>query len=214
MKNDNSCDKCGNCDKKELIRKAAIKLISEQGFYNTTTDQVAKEAGVAVGTIYNYFENKQDILSYIFEREMAERQQFFCKINREELHPLEKIRELLSMHLKKVKENPALAKIILQEKSFPHKCYLTSEEGKDFEGLPYFINKLLEQAREENKIRNYDLKIVSLSLFGAIEAIMGRFIYEAENNLESDLLDFAADELVRMLWGGLAKEGSSDLEIL
>jgi TetR/AcrR family fatty acid metabolism transcriptional regulator len=55
--------------KKEIIRRAAIEVISKLGFHGATTDRIAQEAKVAVGTIYNYFKNKEDILDYIFEVE-------------------------------------------------------------------------------------------------------------------------------------------------
>ena len=39
------------------------------GFHTATTDKIAAAAGVAVGTIYNYFKNKEDILNHIFQVE-------------------------------------------------------------------------------------------------------------------------------------------------
>ena len=40
-------------NKKEIIREAAIKVMAKKGFYNTKTSEIANEADVAVGTIYN-----------------------------------------------------------------------------------------------------------------------------------------------------------------
>lgn len=45
-----------------LIEDAALHLFSQQGFHNTTTKQIAHEAGLAEGTIYNYYESKDSIL--------------------------------------------------------------------------------------------------------------------------------------------------------
>ena len=49
-------------DKYHRILEAAIKVFAEQGFFRSTISQIAKEAGVADGTIYLYFKNKDDIL--------------------------------------------------------------------------------------------------------------------------------------------------------
>lgn len=46
-------------DKNFIILKAAKEIFSQKGFHNTTISQVAKAAGVASGTIYEYFENKE-----------------------------------------------------------------------------------------------------------------------------------------------------------
>ena len=57
--------------RRKLILNAAIDVIAEQGFQRTTIKQIAKRAGVADGTIYNYFENKKAILQGIVEQMTA-----------------------------------------------------------------------------------------------------------------------------------------------
>jgi TetR/AcrR family transcriptional regulator, fatty acid metabolism regulator protein len=63
-------------DKKELIRISAIKIIARDGFHNSNVKSIAQEAGIAVGTIYLYFKNKEDILDYIFCVENIRRADF------------------------------------------------------------------------------------------------------------------------------------------
>ena len=53
-------------NKYHLILEAAVKVFARQGFYQSTVAQIAKEAGVADGTIYLYFKNKDDILVHFF----------------------------------------------------------------------------------------------------------------------------------------------------
>lgn len=54
--------------RRNLIIDAAIEVISEDGFQRTTIKQIASKAGIADGTIYNYFKNKDDILLGITAR--------------------------------------------------------------------------------------------------------------------------------------------------
>ena len=58
-------------DKKERILNAALKLFVEKGIDNTSTSLISKEADVATGTMYLYFENKVDLISklYIYIKE-------------------------------------------------------------------------------------------------------------------------------------------------
>jgi AcrR family transcriptional regulator len=44
------------------IIRTAVKLFSENGYYHTTTQQIAREAGISAGLIYHYFHDKDDIL--------------------------------------------------------------------------------------------------------------------------------------------------------
>ena len=49
-------------ERRAQILKAATKLFSKQGFYRTTIQAVAKEAGISTGLIYQYFHDKDDVL--------------------------------------------------------------------------------------------------------------------------------------------------------
>jgi AcrR family transcriptional regulator len=57
---------------KQAILAAALKLFAEKGFYNTSTRAISRKAGIAEGTLFNYFETKEDLALYFFEREMDE----------------------------------------------------------------------------------------------------------------------------------------------
>lgn len=54
--------------RKNLILDAAAKVFAEKGFHPTTIRDIAKQAGIADGTIYNYFDNKPALLVGIFNR--------------------------------------------------------------------------------------------------------------------------------------------------
>lgn len=49
-------------ERRGQIVRAAVKLFSEDGYYTTTIQQIAKQAGVSTGLIYQYFRDKDDIL--------------------------------------------------------------------------------------------------------------------------------------------------------
>ncbi len=64
------------------ILDAATKVFAEKGFHNATIKDVAKAAGIADGTIYNYFENKTALLLGILDRlnESAQRESHFQQV--------------------------------------------------------------------------------------------------------------------------------------
>ncbi|MBP3841838.1 MAG: TetR/AcrR family transcriptional regulator [Bacilli bacterium] len=55
-------------EKKEKIIKAGFNLICKNGYYNTNTAEIAKEAGVSTGIVYQYFKDKYDILTLGLEK--------------------------------------------------------------------------------------------------------------------------------------------------
>ena len=57
---------------RRAILRAALDLFAEKGFYRTTTKAISKKAGIAEGTLFNYFETKEDLALYFFEESLAE----------------------------------------------------------------------------------------------------------------------------------------------
>jgi len=75
------------------IVKAALNLFQTKGFEGTTTRSIARKAGIAEGTVFNYFRTKEDIALYFFEQEVG--------------HAVASVRD-----------NPRLRKASLEEKLF------------------------------------------------------------------------------------------------
>ena len=57
-------------DKLELIFEASIRILNKQGLEGFTTNRIAEVAGVSIGTLYQYFSNKHEILSALGQREI------------------------------------------------------------------------------------------------------------------------------------------------
>jgi AcrR family transcriptional regulator len=55
-------------DKKELIFRAALRLFNANGFDRTPTSQISREAGVATGTLFHYFETKEELINALYLR--------------------------------------------------------------------------------------------------------------------------------------------------
>ena len=53
--------------KRQQILDSAVAVFAEKGFYNAKVTDIAHKAGVAHGTVYLYFQTKEDILIQIFE---------------------------------------------------------------------------------------------------------------------------------------------------
>jgi TetR/AcrR family fatty acid metabolism transcriptional regulator len=62
----------GRADKRDAILRAAIDVFAGRGFFNAQVADVARAAGVAAGTVYLYFEGKDDLLVSIFDKTMRD----------------------------------------------------------------------------------------------------------------------------------------------
>src|SRR3979409_2706260 len=62
----------GGGDKRDRILAAAERVFARRGFFAARVSEIAKDAGVADGTIYLYFKNKDDLLISLFENRMRQ----------------------------------------------------------------------------------------------------------------------------------------------
>jgi AcrR family transcriptional regulator len=53
-------------DKRTQVLEASIDLFAEEGFWNTPTTRIAKHAGVATGTLFNYFDSKEGLIDSVY----------------------------------------------------------------------------------------------------------------------------------------------------
>ena len=102
-------------DKRALILRAATKLFARRGFFNAQVADVAREAGVAAGTVYLYFQSKDDLLISIFERTMHEGLEAGRQALADVSDPVERLRRLARVHLERLGQDRDLAVVFQVE---------------------------------------------------------------------------------------------------
>lgn len=99
-------------EKYQAIIDAAVIVIAKNGYHNAQVAKIAKEAGVADGTIYLYFENKEDVLISLFRNKMG----FFTGTVQRELKntdsPFEMLARLIQAHFTRLQEDRNLASVL------------------------------------------------------------------------------------------------------
>src|SRR5690625_4686863 len=91
------------------IIEAAVEIIAENGYHGSQVSKIASKAGVADGTIYLYFKNKEDILVSVFEEKMGQFIEKTAKSIKEEKNASDKLKVLIKMHFRQLAENHHLA---------------------------------------------------------------------------------------------------------
>ena len=99
-------------DKHARIISAATKVFAKKGFFVARISDIAKEAKVADGTIYLYFNNKYDILISVFEEEIGKLVQQARKALEKETNPQKMLEIFAARHLAAMKKNKNLAEVI------------------------------------------------------------------------------------------------------
>ena len=187
-------------DKRDRIIKAAIEVFAKNGFYNSKISEIAKKAGIADGTIYLYFKNKDDILISLFEEEMKK---IIGRVRKEidrASDPLEKLRIFTRAHLDILEENRSLAAVIQIELRQSNKFM------KDYVPVKFaeFL-KILSGIVREGKDRGVFRKdaqpgIAKRAIFGALDEMVLYWVLTPKPKYEPAQI---AEALAGMFVGGL-----------
>ncbi len=102
-------------DKRERILSAAEHTFAEHGFYHTRVAEVAKRAGVADGTIYLYFKNKDDLLISLFESRMQRVNTELSTATLGVTGAHAKLEAFIAAYLKLIQRNPNVADVLTIE---------------------------------------------------------------------------------------------------
>ena len=102
-------------DKHARILDAAVKVFAEHGFFNATIAEIAREAGVADGTIYLYFKSKDELLFRLFDEKMQELLEEAKSQIAQEIDAPSKLTRFIHLHFALVEKSPALASVLIVE---------------------------------------------------------------------------------------------------
>ena len=161
----------GGAAKRERILRAAIKIFSHKGFFNSKVSEIAHAAGVADGTIYLYFKGKDDLLIRLFDESMtallAEAREALA---RERSAP-EKLRRFIQLHLAVVERNPDLAAVLIVELRQSAQFLKAADRQK----LAAYIDVIAEVVRAGQESGELDRDIspatVKRAVFGALDEL-------------------------------------------
>jgi TetR/AcrR family fatty acid metabolism transcriptional regulator len=158
-------------DKPHAIIDAAIRVFARNGYYNSRVSDIAREAGIASGTIYLYFRTKDEILVTLFREKMAE---WVAHVRREvarESDAIAKIRRLVALHFQVLEGNPDLAEVVQVELRQGQKFF---RGASAHEVSAYFelISSILEEGVAAGQIRHdLPVPVATKMLFGAMDQL-------------------------------------------
>lgn len=158
-------------NKHSKIISAATKVFAKKGFFTARISDIAKEAKVADGTIYLYFNNKYDILLSVFEEEVGKIVEKTDKLLSNEEDPKKMLEIYTIQHLTAMKKNKNLAEVIQIELRQSNKVIKDYRNNKFNEYIGIIANII--KKGQETGIYKADIKpdIAKRVYFGALDEV-------------------------------------------
>jgi len=186
-------------DKREAILRAAIKIFAGFGYFNSKVSDIAAEAGVADGTVYLYFKNKEDILHSIFDRAMAE---FIAEGKREIAGldgPRERLARIAELHLEKLGADRDLAVVFQVELRGSIKFMQEFSAAGFAEYLEIIARTIEEGQRTGDFSRGIKPVIAAKILYGCLDEMVTNWVLSQRSYPLSPM----AAEVLKVFFGGV-----------
>ena len=167
---------------RDRIRKAAVKVISREGFFNTRMQDIADQAGLAVGTIYNYFSSKDKVLAYIFKSEMKRRMEIMSDLKEKELSTEKLLQEFLNRHFTVLIENPDLGRVLVREKDFS-RGEKSDQIKEHMNSLIKMLEKIFEAGIQKEEIKEINTHLMAVYFFGSMQGVIEYSLTQPEIKL-------------------------------
>lgn len=191
-------------EKQQNILKAALSLFAEQGFDATSSSQIAKRAGVAVGSVYQHFHNKRELLMAVLTpltRSVFSQaaDQFIDKTLDRDYDSLEDfIRALIADRMVFISENQAEFKIMLGQ--------LLSDKQLGPEIKQAFNDQLkatafpiIKQLKRKKLIVDYPDDVIVQFIFGPLVTFFGKIVLQIKPMSIDQEINYAVELLVNGL---------------
>jgi len=184
-------------NKYHLILEAAIKVFARQGFYQSTVAQIAREAGVADGTIYLYFKNKDDILVQFFNyRTKQVFDRFRAAVNQSD-NSQDKLRSLIRRHLTEFQRDRNMA-VVYQVETHQNSRLAEAQIREMSQMYQDLVSEIVETGQQEGSIRK-DLYVglVKRFILGAVDEVINTWLHSDKNYDLVSMADPLVDLFVR-----------------
>jgi len=166
---------------KNKIISVSRKLFNEVGFDKTSTKSISKEAGIAEGTIFNYFSSKDEIFFEVFYSEYFDNVEKGLSRSIENNDIINEITENIYNILKNMLRLPkkvllemGLVTIKIAKKKPEFFRKMASIDFKYMEEVQHYLDRLII----EKKLSFFDSKIMSEIIFGSIVYEISMYLYE------------------------------------
>jgi TetR/AcrR family transcriptional repressor of multidrug resistance operon len=182
-------------EKKRAIFQSTLELIRHNGFHGTPMSMIAKNAGVAAGTIYHYFESKDELMIELFYHIKDQTSIAMYKDDDETLPFQERFFKLWINLWNHMIANPANMTFMEQFTSSP---YNTEEPGKEMEKYTKRICDFFKSGIENGYLKKINSRLMGPVFHGSVMATAKAHIAKRHHFTTTELHDVA-----QIIWDGI-----------
>ena len=197
-------------DKRERILAAAERVFARRGFFASRVSEIAKDAGVADGTIYLYFKSKDDLLISLFENRIKQVNAALRSAIASEKQVLGQLRAFIKTYLQLIHDEPAATEVLTIELRQSNK-FMKEYENAEFADFLRMLGGVIAKGQEAGELDDaIPAHVAARMIFGMLDELALAWVLAKQpiNATKPKKFDIvrAADWVVALVTTGLGKK--------
>lgn len=189
-------------DKRKEILNSAIDHFARNGYSRANIKEIAEKAGVATGTVYLYFKNKDDLLVQSMKA-MMELNLEKIKQKVAEVEPaIDRLFMFFYHHIEVFTHRPSMARFLVVELRQSEEFYKRYPSYNPYHDYSDYIMELVSKAIQEGTTIAYNPQTVAFIIMGAMDSVLTNWLI----NPESVNLEEVTHEIRAILRHGIRKD--------
>jgi TetR/AcrR family transcriptional regulator, fatty acid metabolism regulator protein len=186
-------------DKRAIILDAALRTFVKRGYPETKVAEIASEAGVAEGTIYNYFHSKEELLLALFDEKWGMIiDEIRKKIQRLD-DPNKKLKAIFAVVVTMFRKNRQLAELFMVDIR-QSSIFLNNYTINRIVEFLDLIEELLEEGKRKGLYRkDLDTRVARMIIFGAAQGILLSWVLSESPAVKSKTFNFSLYQAAKTL---------------
>jgi AcrR family transcriptional regulator len=188
-------------DRRRQILEAAVKVFAQKGFHAARVGDVAKEAGVAYGLVYHYFDSKEELLEAIFRGTWADMLARVQEVEASGVSAEEAVRQVTALLLRTWRRDPDLVRVLVREVT---RSQHLQEEVEEITHAMNALEDIVRRGQNGGDFRaDLDPKLAAVVFYGALDEVLTGWVLGQLPDGDEDIAR-AEQNVVLLLTGGLS----------
>ncbi|MCB5252082.1 MAG: TetR/AcrR family transcriptional regulator [Candidatus Cloacimonadaceae bacterium] len=161
---------------RDKLLEKAIQVFAQRGSQQTTIADIAKAANIAQGTIYIYFQSKEELLGECIQKIINPEIEAIIDATKGIEDTMDRLYEFFVQHVRLVKQKPYVARFLTVEARHNEDFYATRPDYSPLKRYLDWVENIAEMAIRDKRIRPLDTKAFALLIVGVMDLTLAQWL--------------------------------------
>jgi len=166
----------GRKNTRDKLLEKATEVFAQRGSQDTTIADIAKAANIAQGTIYVYFQSKDELLGECIQKIINPEIEAIIDATKGIKDTMDRLYEFFVLHVQLVQQKPHVARFLTVEARLNEEFYTTWPDYNPLKKYLTWVENLAEQAIQDKRIRPLDTKAFALLIVGVMDLVLSQWL--------------------------------------